>query len=77
MRALDEGDAYKLLQIEDPERAAMLDPGDTQRIARIIGVDGQADMVRIDPMQPEAVREIRDENNIVIDQSENISFLSQ
>jgi hypothetical protein len=44
---------------------------DTQRIARIIGVDGQADMVRIDPMQPEAVREIRDENNIVIDKIYN------
>jgi hypothetical protein len=46
---------------------------DTQRIARIIGVDGQADMVRIDPMQPEAVREIRDENNIVIDKIYNPS----
>jgi hypothetical protein len=44
---------------------------DTQRIARIIGVDGQADMVRIDPMQPEAVREIRDENNIIIDKIYN------
>jgi hypothetical protein len=46
---------------------------DTQRIARIIGVDGQADMVRIDPMQPEAVREVRDENNIVIDKIYNPS----
>ena len=29
---------YKLLQIEDPERAAMLDPGDSQRIARALEV---------------------------------------
>ena len=38
VRALDEGEAHKLLQIEDPERAAMLDPGDTQRIARALEV---------------------------------------
>ncbi len=38
VRALDEGEAHKLLQIEDPERAAMLDPGDTQRITRALEV---------------------------------------
>lgn len=38
VRAMDEGDAYKLLQIEDPERALMLDPGDRQRIARALEV---------------------------------------
>jgi len=38
VRAMDEGDAWKLLQIEDPERAAMLDPGDSQRIARALEV---------------------------------------
>lgn len=38
VRALDEGDAYRLLQIEDPERALMLDPGDRQRIARALEV---------------------------------------
>ncbi|QDH35067.1 tRNA (adenosine(37)-N6)-dimethylallyltransferase MiaA [Porphyrobacter sp. YT40] len=38
VRALNEGEAHKLLQIEDPERAAMLDPGDTQRIARALEV---------------------------------------
>lgn len=38
VRAMDEADAYKLLQIEDPERAAMLDPGDRQRIARALEV---------------------------------------
>ena len=44
---------------------------DTQRIARIIGVDGSADMVKIDPMQEEAVREVRDENDIVIEKIYN------
>jgi len=38
VRAMDEGDAWKLLQIEDPGRAAMLDPGDSQRIARALEV---------------------------------------
>ena len=38
VRAMDEGDAWKLLQIEDPERVAMLDPGDSQRIARALEV---------------------------------------
>ncbi|TAD81190.1 MAG: tRNA (adenosine(37)-N6)-dimethylallyltransferase MiaA, partial [Sphingomonadales bacterium] len=38
VRAMDEDAAYKLLQIEDPERALMLDPGDTQRIARALEV---------------------------------------
>jgi len=44
---------------------------DTQRVARIIGVDGETDMVKLNPMQPEAVREIRDQNNIVIDKIYN------
>ncbi|MDP4605126.1 MAG: tRNA (adenosine(37)-N6)-dimethylallyltransferase MiaA, partial [Erythrobacter sp.] len=38
VRAMSEGDAYKLLEIEDPERAAELDPGDRQRIARALEV---------------------------------------
>ena len=33
---------------------------DTQRIARIIGVDGEVEMVKFNPMQPEPVKEIRD-----------------
>jgi hypothetical protein len=46
---------------------------DTQRVARIIGVDGETDMVKLNPMQPEPVREIRDANNpdIVIDKIYN------
>jgi len=38
VRAMEPDDAYKLLQIEDPERASLLDPGDSQRIARALEV---------------------------------------
>lgn len=38
VRALGDEDAYKLLQIEDPERASLLAPTDTQRIARALEV---------------------------------------
>ena len=38
VRALPEDAAYKLLQLEDPLRAAELDPGDRQRIARALEV---------------------------------------
>ena len=38
VRALPDDAAYKLLQIEDPLRAAELDPGDRQRIARALEV---------------------------------------
>ena len=34
---------------------------DTQRIARIIGADGEVSMVKMDPTQEEAVREVRDQ----------------
>jgi len=36
---------------------------DTQRIARIVGEDGETDMVEINPDQEESVREIRDPQN--------------
>lgn len=39
---------------------------DTQRIARIIGADGQTDQAQIDPSQAEPVRKIVDDNGIVI-----------
>ncbi len=38
VRALPEEAAYRLLQVEDPLRAAELDPGDRQRIARALEV---------------------------------------
>jgi hypothetical protein len=44
---------------------------DTQRVARIIGLDGDTDMVKLDPTQQEPVKEIVDENNIVIDKIYN------
>jgi hypothetical protein len=46
---------------------------DTQRVARIIGVDGETNMVKIDPTQPMPMRELRDPNNpdVVIDKIYN------
>jgi hypothetical protein len=44
---------------------------DTQRIARIIGEDGVTKMAKIDPEQPMPVREIRDQEGILIDKIYN------
>jgi len=44
---------------------------DTQRIARIINMDGETSMVKIDPTQPQAVKSIRDQNNIEIEKIYN------
>jgi hypothetical protein len=46
---------------------------DTQRVARIIGIDGETTMVKLNPDQPEAVRKITDQNNpdIVIEKIYN------
>ncbi|HSG20343.1 MAG TPA: portal protein, partial [Burkholderiaceae bacterium] len=46
---------------------------DTQRIARIIGVDGEVGMAKINPMQPEPVKEIRDQMGNVIEKIYNPS----
>jgi hypothetical protein len=46
---------------------------DTQRIARIIGVDGETGMAKINPEQPEAVKKITDETGVVIDKIYNPS----
>jgi len=46
---------------------------DTQRIARIIGLNGESSMVRLDPTQPEAVRRVVNEEGIVIDKIYNPS----
>ena len=40
---------------------------DTQRIARIIGEDGEPNHVKINPMQPEPVRKIVDQQGVVIE----------
>jgi hypothetical protein len=39
---------------------------DTQRIARIIGIDGETDSAMIDPNQPQPVRKIVDQAGVVI-----------
>jgi hypothetical protein len=46
---------------------------DTQRIARIIGEDGETKMVKINPDQPEPINEIVDEQGIVIEKIYNPS----
>jgi len=46
---------------------------DTQRIARIIGLDGETKMVKIDPTQTEPVRKIQNQEGIVIDKIYNPS----
>jgi hypothetical protein len=40
---------------------------DTERIARIVGVDGKVSMVKLNPDQPEAVKKIVDQQGIVIE----------
>ena len=44
---------------------------DTERIARIIGEDGETKMVKINPEQPEAVKEIVDMDGVVIEKIYN------
>ena len=46
---------------------------DTQRVARIIGMDGETEMVKIDPTQPEPVKKIVDNQGIEIDKIYNPS----
>jgi uncharacterized protein with GYD domain len=46
---------------------------DTQRIARIIGIDGETSTVRIDPMQQEPVRKLVDQAGVVIEKIYNPS----
>jgi len=44
---------------------------DTQRIARIVGLDGDAKAVKIDPTQPEPVRKVEDDMGNVIEKIYN------
>ena len=46
---------------------------DTERIARIIGEDGESSMVKMNPDQPEPVKKIQDQNGIVIEKIYNPS----
>ena len=44
---------------------------DTQRVARIIGVDGEVSMVKFNPAQQEPVKEVRDQNGAMIEKIYN------
>lgn len=44
---------------------------DTQRIARIVGLDGETSMVKIDPAQQTPVKKIVDQNGIVLEKIYN------
>jgi hypothetical protein len=44
---------------------------DTERIARIVGLDGEVEMVKINPEQAEPVKEIRDETGLLIEKIYN------
>ena len=44
---------------------------DTQRVARIIGEDGETKMVKINPDQPQAVNKIVDEQGVVVEKIYN------
>ena len=46
---------------------------DTQRIARVIGIDGETDMIKIDPTQQEPVKKIVNEMGVVIEKIYNPS----
>ena len=39
---------------------------DTERVARIVGLDGEVGMVQLNPQQPEPVRELQDANGLII-----------
>jgi hypothetical protein len=44
---------------------------DTQRVARIVGLDGEVGMVKLNPDQQEPVKKIQDENGIVLEKIYN------
>jgi hypothetical protein len=46
---------------------------DTERIARIVGVDGEVSMVKLNPDQPEPVKKIVDQTGVVIEKIYNPS----
>jgi hypothetical protein len=45
---------------------------DTERIARIIGIDGETDIIKVNPNQPMPVNKIRDQQGIVIEKIYNL-----
>ena len=45
---------------------------DTERIARIVKIDGETDTIKVNPQQPEPVRKIVDEQGIVMEKVYNL-----
>jgi len=46
---------------------------DTERVARIVGLDGEVGMVKVNPQQPEPVKSIMDQTGIVMEKVYNLS----
>ena len=46
---------------------------DTERVARIVGLDGEVGMVKINPQQPEPVKSIVDQMGVVMEKVYNLS----
>jgi hypothetical protein len=46
---------------------------DTERIARIVKIDGETETIKVNPQQPEPVRKIVDEQGIVMEKVYNLS----
>jgi hypothetical protein len=46
---------------------------DTERVARIVGLDGEVGMVKVNPQQPEPVKSIVDQAGIVMEKVYNLS----
>jgi hypothetical protein len=46
---------------------------DTERVARIVGLDGEVGMVKVNPQQPEPVKSIVDQTGIVMEKVYNLS----
>jgi len=44
---------------------------DTQRVARIIGIDNEVSMVKFNPAQPEPVKEVRDQDGAMVEKIYN------
>ena len=46
---------------------------DTERVARIVGLDGEVGMVKVNPQQPEPVKSIVDQTGVVMEKVYNLS----
>lgn len=46
---------------------------DTERVVRIVGLDGTSDVAKLDPNQQEPIREVKDETGVVMEKFYNLS----